>query len=47
MYFVLLVLYFQLFLDQLAGVHNEKTKQKNNKMDPTIMEATLCTPVFF
>lgn len=30
MYFVLLVLYFQLFLDQLAGVHNEKTQQNGS-----------------
>lgn len=31
MYFVLLVLYFQLFLDQLAGVHNEKKKKQKTK----------------
>lgn len=31
MYFVLLVLYFQLFLDQLAGVHNEKNKTKKQQ----------------
>lgn len=30
MYFVLLVLYFQLFLDQLAGVHNEKKQQNGS-----------------